>query len=250
MGRHSHGTLIHLHKNQNNHKNRPNCRALTAYCNINPLRWKLAFLNITLVEREDFVSKCMPVCVCVCVEVGSERGFDATCQVSPVDSSCLVATDTPKILSHPSSQLSCLPSFFQIPKHLTERKWNNEPCQSAGQQQLLQPDGKSVRRGHERKRDPHNAAVKFVSTGRRTGEIDFELLSVEPMQKKTGMMHDGCLLSWMSCWWNFYLPSELLFYVSQPLTILNSMETIKVQLDGLFLCILQCKMSNCQNYIH
>lgn len=41
--------------------------------------------------------------------------------------------------------------------------------------------------------------VKGVSTGRRTGEIDFELLSVEPLQKMSGMMHDGCLLRWMSC---------------------------------------------------
>lgn len=29
-GRHSNGTLIHLHENQNNRKNRPHCRELTA----------------------------------------------------------------------------------------------------------------------------------------------------------------------------------------------------------------------------
>lgn len=134
------------------------------------------------------MSKHIPMCACVCREVDSERGFDATCQVFPVDSSCLVVTDPPKILSHPSSQLSCFPFS---PESIYQR--GNETMDPASLQvsssssnlMVNQSDGDQER---ERVGPAGRCRVvsQGVSTAGRTGEIDFELLSMGRCRKNLG----------------------------------------------------------------
>lgn len=73
--------------------------------------------------------------------------------------------------------------------------------------------------------------VKGVPAGWRTGEIDFELLSVEPKQKKKPW--DDALRASASL--EELLMEFFIFHVSQPFTTLGSVETIKIPKP-------QCKM--------